>query len=206
MLVPEAAAASYVDAEKGVADAAAALEGARWILIDTFAEDAELVGGLRQLLWDRGEWTSTVVAGKEEEGAKFSDYFSASEAVKRLPVAPRAGAAARPPRRHSPARRSCCRRPTGAAGPTEPERRIAGRARHRRSAAPGRSPGSPRPSAGRGRSSCCRSSSPRSSSGCARRPRPKRSACSAATCTICCSPRRPASGRRWGSIPGFEPA
>src|SRR3982750_984778 len=74
-LHPEHEAASFVDTEKGVADAAAALEGARWILMETFAEHAELVGGLRQLLWDRGEWTSTVVPGKEEEGIKFSDSF-----------------------------------------------------------------------------------------------------------------------------------
>jgi protein Tex len=68
-----------------VPDAAAALEGARWILIEQFGEDAELVGGLRQLMWERGEWKSTVVPGKEEEGAKFSDYFSASEPVKNVP-------------------------------------------------------------------------------------------------------------------------
>src|SRR4051812_39637341 len=84
-LVPDDAARPYVNPDAGVADIAAALEGARWILIDTFAEDAELVGGLRQLLWERGEWTSAVVAGKEEEGAKFSDYFAASEPLKRLP-------------------------------------------------------------------------------------------------------------------------
>ena len=53
--------------------------------METFAEDAELVGGLRQLLWDRGEWKSTVVPGKEEEGAKFSDYFNASEPVRNMP-------------------------------------------------------------------------------------------------------------------------
>ena len=84
-LIPEQEAAAFVDAEKGIADAAAALEGARWILMETFAEDAELVGGLRQLLWDRGEWMSTVIPGKEEEGAKFSDYFNASEPVRTVP-------------------------------------------------------------------------------------------------------------------------
>jgi len=84
-LVPQAEAAAFVDAGKGVADAAAALEGARWILMETFAEDAELVGGLRQLLWDRGEWTSAVVPGKEEEGVKFSDYFNATEPVRSMP-------------------------------------------------------------------------------------------------------------------------
>jgi len=127
MLVPEAAALSYVSAEQGVADAAAALEGARWILIDTFAEDAELVGGLRQLLWDRGEWASTVVDGKQDEGAKFSDYFSASEAVKRLP-SHRVLALLRG--RHEGILRLSIvlPEPEGMAGPTEPERRIAGRA------------------------------------------------------------------------------
>src|SRR4029079_8467389 len=82
LLSPEREAAAFVDAAKGVADAAAALEGARSILMETFAEDAELVGLLRQLLWDRGEWKSTVVPGKEEAGIKFSDYFHAREAVR----------------------------------------------------------------------------------------------------------------------------
>jgi uncharacterized protein len=82
-LVPEREAAGF--AAKGVVDAAAALEGARWILMETFTEDAELVGGLRELLWDRGEWASAVVPGKEEEGNKFSDYFKASEPVRKVP-------------------------------------------------------------------------------------------------------------------------
>jgi uncharacterized protein len=84
-LVPEREAAGFVDTDKGIADAGAALEGARWILMERFAEDAELVGGLRQFLWDRGEWRSTVVPGKEDEGAKFSDYFNASEPVRTVP-------------------------------------------------------------------------------------------------------------------------
>src|SRR5687768_3205989 len=84
-LVPEEAAAAYVDGEKGVADVAAALEGARWILMENFAEDAELVGGLREYLWQHGEWSSAVIEGKQEEGIKFSDYFSATEAVKTIP-------------------------------------------------------------------------------------------------------------------------
>jgi len=82
---PEVAAAAFVNPERGVADVAAALEGARWILVEQFAEDAELVGGLRTLVWNTGEWRSTVVPGKEEEGAKFSDYFNASEPVKQIP-------------------------------------------------------------------------------------------------------------------------
>ena len=127
MLVPDAAALPYVDADKGVPDVSSALEGARWILIDRFAEDAELVGGLRQLLWDRGEWRSTVVNGKEEEGAKFSDYFSASEPLKRLP-SHRVLALFRG--RHEGILRLAVVLPgeDSAAGPAEPEQRIAARA------------------------------------------------------------------------------
>ncbi|HZI37523.1 MAG TPA: Tex family protein, partial [Acidimicrobiia bacterium] len=84
-LDPPAAAAGYVDAEKGVADAAAALEGARAILVEHFAEDADLIGGLRERLWSRGGLVSTVRAGREEVGAKFSDYFAFSEPFTRLP-------------------------------------------------------------------------------------------------------------------------
>jgi protein Tex len=126
-LVPEVEAAAFVDAEKGVADAAAALEGARWILMETSAEDAELVGGLRQLLWDRGEWKSTVVPGKEEEGVKFSDYFDASEAVRNMP-SHRILALLRG--RKEGFLRLAVVLPDGtdATGPTLPERRIAARA------------------------------------------------------------------------------
>ena len=84
-LVPEQAALAYVDAERGVADVEAALEGARWILMDQLSEDAELVGGLRQWLWEHAEWSSVVIDGKQDSGVKFSDYFAASEALKRLP-------------------------------------------------------------------------------------------------------------------------
>ena len=123
---PEAEATAFVNAEAGVADVAAALEGARWILVETFAEDAELVGGLRQLLWERGEWKSTVVPGKEDAGNKFSDYFSASEAVKNVP-SHRALALFRG-RKEEVLRLSVVLPETdGHTGPTEPERRIAGK-------------------------------------------------------------------------------
>jgi protein Tex len=127
MQSPEAVAAPYVDAEKGVADVAAALEGARWILVEQFAEDAELVGGLRQLMWERGEWKSTVVPGKEEEGAKFSDYFRASELVKNIP-SHRALALLRG--RNEGFLRLAVALPDGEEAPgvrPEPERRIAAR-------------------------------------------------------------------------------
>jgi protein Tex len=126
-LVPEQAAAVYVDSEKGIGDIVAALEGARWILMEMLSEDAELVDGLRQLVWERGEWRSTVMPGKEAEGVKFSDYFNASERVKSVP-SHRVLALLR-------GRKEGILRLTvvlpdeeGAAGPTEPERRIAAKA------------------------------------------------------------------------------
>ncbi|TAN63970.1 MAG: RNA-binding transcriptional accessory protein, partial [Magnetospirillum sp.] len=84
-LVPEQAAAAYVDADKGVADVKAALDGARQILMERFAEDAELLGSLRTLLWDGGVLVSAVADGKAEAGAKFSDYFDYREAIKAIP-------------------------------------------------------------------------------------------------------------------------
>ena len=116
MKTPEIEAAAFVDSETGIADAAAALEGARWILVETFAEDAELVGGLRQLMWDRGEWVSTVVPGKEEAGNKFSDYFNASELGAAGPIASRARPLPRAQRRGAAAvgRAARARGPGGA--------------------------------------------------------------------------------------------
>ncbi len=125
-LEPEQAAAAFVDAEAGVPDVAAALEGARWILMESFTEDAELVGGLRELLWQRAEWRSTVVAGKEDEGIKFSDYFNASEPVNKIP-SHRVLALLRG-RREEILRLSIALPNEGGDGPTEPERRIAARA------------------------------------------------------------------------------
>ncbi|MEV7964456.1 Tex family protein [Sphaerisporangium sp. NPDC088356] len=82
---PQAAAAAFVDAEKGVADAAAALEGARAILIERFAEDADLIGGLREQMWSRGRLVARVRDDKQEAGAKFSDYFDFAEPFTKLP-------------------------------------------------------------------------------------------------------------------------
>jgi uncharacterized protein len=82
---PQAAAAVFVDADKGVADAQAALDGARSILVERFAEDADLIGELREKMWGQGRLVAKVRAGKEEEGAKFSDYFDFSEPYTKLP-------------------------------------------------------------------------------------------------------------------------
>jgi len=83
--VPEQVAQKFVNPEAGVADVAAALEGAQQILIEDFSEEAELNGQLRQWLWNQGVVISTVVKGKNEEGAKFSDYFNFSEPIKKIP-------------------------------------------------------------------------------------------------------------------------
>jgi uncharacterized protein len=84
--VPEAVAAGFVDAAKEVPDVAEALDGARQILMEDFAEDAELVGGLRGFVWDNAEVHTTLAsADKEQEGAKFSDYFDHSEPLCRMP-------------------------------------------------------------------------------------------------------------------------
>ncbi|MFF9472437.1 Tex family protein [Streptomyces roseolus] len=82
---PAAAAAAFVDADKGVADAAAALEGARAILTERFSEDADLIGELRERMWSRGRLVARVREGKEQEGAKFSDYFDFAEPFTALP-------------------------------------------------------------------------------------------------------------------------
>ncbi|WP_026421374.1 Tex family protein [Actinokineospora inagensis] len=82
---PRAAAEAFVDAEKGVADVSAALDGARAILVERFAEDADLIGELRERMWARGVVASKVREGKEEDGAKFADYFEFSEPFEKLP-------------------------------------------------------------------------------------------------------------------------
>ncbi|WP_228973849.1 Tex family protein [Streptomyces sp. DH12] len=82
---PLAAAAAYVDADRGVADPAAALEGARAILTERFSEDPDLIGELRERMWTRGRLVARVREGKEEAGAKFADYFDFSEPFTELP-------------------------------------------------------------------------------------------------------------------------
>lgn len=82
---PQTAALPFVDADKQVADAAAALDGARAILVERFAEDADLIGGLREHMWSNGILASKLRDGKKEAGAKFSDYFDFSEPLNKLP-------------------------------------------------------------------------------------------------------------------------
>jgi uncharacterized protein len=82
---PETHAESYLNPEQGVADVAAALEGARQILMERAAEDPELVGALREALWQRGVLKAAVLPGQEREGAKFSDYFDHAEPIRNIP-------------------------------------------------------------------------------------------------------------------------
>lgn len=82
---PQAAAAAFINADKQVADAAAALDGARAILVERFSEDADLIGSLREQMWSNGLLTSKLRDGKKETGAKFSDYFDFSEPLTKLP-------------------------------------------------------------------------------------------------------------------------
>lgn len=84
-LNPETEAAAYVNEEAGFADTKAVLEGAKQILMEQMAEQAELVGGLREYLWEQGVVTSKVQKDKQEEGQKFADYFEYSEAINKIP-------------------------------------------------------------------------------------------------------------------------
>ena len=82
---PETTALDYVHAEKGVADVKAALDGARYILMERFAEDAGLLAKVRDYLSKNALIVSKVIEGKEAEGAKFQDYFDHQELLKNVP-------------------------------------------------------------------------------------------------------------------------
>ncbi len=80
---PETASADYLNEQ--VPDSKAALDGARAILIEQFAEDAELIGTLREKLWNEAEVHAQVIEGKEQEGEKFKDYFDYRESIRAMP-------------------------------------------------------------------------------------------------------------------------
>jgi uncharacterized protein len=84
-LAPEQEAERFIDAEKGFADVKAVLEGAKYILMERFAEDADLLAKLREFLKHNATLSARVVPGKENEGAKFSDYFEHDEVLKNTP-------------------------------------------------------------------------------------------------------------------------
>lgn len=82
---PEQAAARFLNAEQGINDSKAALDGARYILMERFAEQADLLEKLRDYLWQNATLRARVVAGKEQEGAKFKDYFEHDEPLHKAP-------------------------------------------------------------------------------------------------------------------------
>ncbi|MGE6606388.1 Tex family protein [Halomonas sp. NPDC076908] len=88
-LDPESEAANYLRPAEGdipaIEDAKAALDGAKQILMERFAEDPELIGLLRERLWQEGELSARVLEGKQQEGAKFSDYFEHDEKLAKAP-------------------------------------------------------------------------------------------------------------------------
>ena len=82
---PETAAAEFVNDDKGVTDTKVALDGARYILMERFAEDAGLLAKVRDYLAKNAVIVSKVIEGKETEGAKFQDYFDHQELLKNVP-------------------------------------------------------------------------------------------------------------------------
>jgi uncharacterized protein len=82
---PESAAEKYINPEKNIPSVTEALEGARQILMELFAEHAGLLGELRLQVWNHGVVKSEVIKNKEQEGNKFSDYFNYQEAIKKIP-------------------------------------------------------------------------------------------------------------------------
>ena len=82
---PEQAAGAFLNPEQGITDTKAALDGARYILMERFAEQADLLEKLRDYLWHNATLRARVVAGKELEGAKFKDYFEHDEPLHKAP-------------------------------------------------------------------------------------------------------------------------
>ncbi len=82
---PESVASGYLNPDAGFADAAAVLDGARQIFLERVAEQADLVGALRDHAWEQGLLVSQVIDGQQHSGAKFSDYFDFSEPLQKLP-------------------------------------------------------------------------------------------------------------------------
>ena len=204
------AAAASSTPDKGVADAAAALDGARAILVERFAEDADLIGELRERMWSRGRLVAKVRDGQGGRRARSSPTTSTSpsrsptlpshrilalfrgekEEVLDLDLDPERAAAdgRRPPRRPTTRRRIAA--PLRRRRPGPPGRPLA--ARHGPLGLAHPDPGPPRhrpadaaAAGGRGRGG--RGSSP-------------------PTCATCCSPRRPAPAPRWAWTRASAPA
>jgi len=84
-LLPDEEANQFINVDAGFADTTTVLEGARQIFVERAAESADLVGELRDMLWQEGKLTSTVIDGQQETGSKFKDYFEFSENINKVP-------------------------------------------------------------------------------------------------------------------------
>jgi uncharacterized protein len=84
-LIPEQEAQSYINKENAITETKAALDGAKYILMEHFSENADLLTQLRLFLWQEGTLSSRLVKGKEQEGSKFRDYFEFDEAINKVP-------------------------------------------------------------------------------------------------------------------------
>jgi len=84
-LSPETEATQFLNPDKEIKEIKDALDGAKQILMEQYAEDAELLAQLREYIWDNGYMISTVAKGKEQEGVKFSDYFDYFEKISEIP-------------------------------------------------------------------------------------------------------------------------
>ena len=207
-LDPQRPRPAFVDAEKGVADVAAALDGARAILVERFAEDADLIGELREQMWTRGRLAAKVRDGQGGGRREVRRLLRLRRAVHQAALAPDPG--------HVPGREGGDPRPrpwsptepadADAGRPTEYERDIAAALRHRRPGPARPTSGCSTPSAGPGAPGSSSTSASTCGCGCARRPRTRRSGSSRPTCATCCSPRRPAPAPRWASTRASAPA
>ena len=123
---PQVVAAAFVDAEKQVADVAAALEGARAILVERFAEDADLIGRLREQMWSSGRDGLDGAQGQEDRGREVRGLFRFQRAAAQAAVAPHPGAVprreGRDPRTADPAGRAAAG--AGASPPSAYELKI----------------------------------------------------------------------------------
>ena len=84
-LDPEQLATNFIDPEKGISDVKSALDGAKYILMEHFSEDANLLAKLRDFLWTEGNLSSRINADKAQQGEKFGDYFEHDEPINEAP-------------------------------------------------------------------------------------------------------------------------
>ncbi len=192
---PLSAAAPFADPEKGVADAQAALDGARAILAERFSEDADLIGTLRERMWGKGRLAAKVREGQEEAGAKFSDYFDFAEPFTELP-SHRVLAMLRGEKEGVLDLNLEPEEPQAdPSAPSSYEVEVASRFGIADRGRPGTGGCWTRPAGPGGPGSWCTSAST-CAAGCGRPPRTRRCGSSPPTCATCCSPRRPGPGRR----------